>query len=451
MLGFGLDITPSIEVTGVSYVPSAVNFFANLPTQPSAFMKGLYNDFFINEAANLALHDFVYINGAEYEDNLRVNLANPGVFTKTPVSTPIFDKYVGIKDDASGTTGYNTGFVPSTDGVNVGLNDACWWVWFEPNRVINSGAMFGAANAGEHGSIRMTASDAISPFTNIATVDPFKAQLNPSLTSIELQGLYSLVWNYPTLTLYHNGVSIATGSKALCTDVVTFAVGELFQNLNGTKTSSCQGDIFAFGAGSSAINQVSLYNDLLAIHDTLPVWSFYGDSVTQGYLLPSPRTQCWPTLLCNGRGKAPFNNGVPNATIASFNATNMPLRGSTNPDYRIFLAWGLNDCVAYSTATYSAYLQGEIDEALATGLTANQIVIITGTCTDPLGSQGFNTTNYLTYVAAASAVATTNGCQQFDLTTLGSTVANGEMAADGVHLSETGAIKAANELIANVA
>lgn len=433
------------------YDPAAINFFSNLPTQPSAFMKGLYNDLFINDAANLLLSDIYYINGAEYEDNLRVNLANPGTFTKTPISTPVFDKYVGIKDDASGTTGYNTGFIPSSSAVNVGLNDACWWIWIEPNRVINSGAMFGAANAGEAGSIRMSASDAIAPFTNIATVDPFKAQLNPSLTSIELQGLYSLVWNFPTMTLYHNGVSVATGNKLLCTDVVTHAVYELSQNFNGTKTSSCQGNVFAMGAGSSSMNQVNLYNNLLAMHDALPVWAGYGDSITYGYLLPSPSTQNWLTLLCNGRGKSPFNNGVPNATIASFNATNMPLRSSVNTAYRLFIAWGVNDSVAYNVATYTTYLQGKVDEAIAAGLTANQIVIITGFCTDPLGTGGFNTTAYLPYIAAAKTVATTNNTQQFDLSTLGLTVANGGLLIDGVHPSVAGNIINANYLIANVA
>ena len=432
------------------YDPASKNFFLNLPTQPSAFMKGLYNTFFVNQAANLAISDLCYINGVEYEDNQRINLASPGNFTKTPVSTPLFDKYVGIKDDASGTTGYSLNYIPSSDATNVGLNDACWWIWFEPNRVINSGPMFGAANAGEAGSIRMSASDAIAPFTNIATVDPFKAQLNPSLTSIELQGLYSLVWNFPTMTLYHNGVSVATGNKLLCVDAVTFAIGELFQNFNGTKTSSFQGDVFAFGAGGSAINQVSLYNDLLAVHDTVPVWSFYGDSKTQGYLLPSPRTQCWPTLLCNGKGKAPFNNGVPNATIATFNATNMPLRSSTNSDYRLFLAWGVNDSVAYNVATYTTNLQAKVTEALAAGLTANQIVIITGMCTDPLGTGGFNTTAYLPYITAAKAVATTNSTQQFDLSTLGLTVANGGLMVDGVHETIAGHIAEANYLIANV-
>lgn len=451
MLGFGLDITPSIEVTGVSYVPSAVNFFANLPTQPSAFMKGLYNNLFINDAANLLLSDIYYVNGAEYEDNVRVNLANPGTFTKTPISTPVFDKYVGIKDDASGNTGYNTGFIPSSSAVNVGLNDSCWWVWFEPNRQINSGPMFGAANSGEHGSIRMTASDAISPFTNIATVDPFKAQLNPSLTSTELQGLYSLVWNYPTMSLYHNGVLVATGSKALCEDIVTFAVGELFQNLNGTKTSSCQGNIFAMGAGSSAMNQVNLYNNLLAMHDTLPVWAGYGDSIMYGYLLPNPKEDNWLTLLCNGKSKSPFNNGVPNATIATFDATNMPLRSSVNTAYRLFIAWGVNDSVAYNVATYTTKLQAKVDEALASGLTANQIVIITGYCTDPTGTGGFNTTAYLPYITAAKAVATTNNTQQFDLSTLGLTVANGGLLIDGVHPSVAGNVINANYLIANVA
>lgn len=433
-----------------TYDPAAVGFFSVLPTQPSAFMKGLYNDFFISQAANLAVSDLCYINGAEYEDNVRVNLASPGNFTKTPVSTPLFDKYVGIKDDASGTTCYKTGYIPSSSATHVGLNNACWWVWFEPNRVINSGPMFGAANSGEHGSIRMTASNVISPFTNIATVDPFKAQLNPSLTSTQLQGLYSLVWNYPTMTLYHNGVSVATGTKSLCTDIVTKEVYELAQNLNGTKTSSCQGDIFAFGAGDSSINQVDLYNGLLAIHDTLPVWSFYGDSKTQGYLLPDPRTQCWPTLLCNGKNKAPFNNGVPNATIASFDATNMPLRSSTNPNYRLFLSWGPNDSVAYNVATYTTKLQAKVTEALASGLTANQIVIITGMCTDPLGTGGFNTTAYLPYITAAKSVATTNNTQQFDLSTLGLTIANGGLMIDGVHETIAGHIAIADYLIANV-
>lgn len=452
------SIIGSVASSISSYTPTAKTFFAQLTTAPSSFMKSLYNTLFINDAANIASSDTYYVNWVEHEDNTLVNLANPGTYTKTAVGAPVFNKHIGVQSFNGVDGAYNWNFIPSSNGVKFGLNDCCLWVWLQSDRVLTIPNILGCANVGETGSIRLFPYN-FPPKTVYGTTDPFKNGSSQAVyTDLQIQDLWSFTWNGVSFKLYHNGVLKETVAGSTALSAVTFSFHELAQNLAGTLSTRYSANIGAIGVGKSTMNQLNLYNNLKTFNDALPVWSFYGDSITSGYIdgasMPFTyisRADRWPTLLSVNKGFEPFNQGVPSATIASFLASGVQIRKPSNTNQRIFLSYGVNDSangVGY-VPTYKANYQTLIDMVKAVGWTNTQIVIVAG---EYVVGPNIDVTNYVNnFIPAAQEIAANNtGIQQFNCYPLAYALTQSPAIGHGLHPTAAGCVTKANYLIANV-
>ncbi len=412
----------------VNYNKKSKKLFKHLPINPSKFTKKIYDKIYSKFAGIMKLHDIYYLNGCDHEENLVMNLASPGNFTKTPIGgTRQFNKFIGVRSLYAG--GYDWNFTPSTDGVNVKQNNCCYWVYIHSDRIFGW-PIFGAANAGEHGSIRMTLGD-LPPVAMIVTLDPWNAQLDVPVDINNIAGWWSTTWDGTNYVLRHGLDIVASGVKTTPADV-NFSITELTQTVAGVQSGYYNANLFAIGACAGNTPQDKVFRSIDSAYRSMKIWTFMGDSTFFGFGLTNTILDSVCNKLSKLRGFTQFNQGVPNATVASFLASRVEIRKPVNSNERIFNNWLINDAVIGSTTTtqFKIDYQTVIDMEKAAGFTSKQIIIITGQKID-LGP-AYNA-NYELFKIAAKEIATANGCQQFDLSGL-----DYELQPDATHQTDAG-------------
>lgn len=259
MRGVGIGISPVFNRSIDGYDPSAIDFFSYLPTQPDDAQKSRYNNVFISAKAgsnNLALHDRWYIRAAQHEDNAFVSLANPSSAVTTKIGAPTFAQYLGFTGGAGKALNWN--WVPSTQGVNYTLNNACFWILSNTNENTLEYDI-GAADGG------FAVSVSAAQLRNGGSTQAFVNDITSRSVAVgNSLGLFAFVRKPGNVfQTWHNGVKIdETTTNA--TSLTAFTFYELALNFGGVLTLPSARQIAASGAGSGNINQVELYNTMIS-------------------------------------------------------------------------------------------------------------------------------------------------------------------------------------------
>lgn len=209
-------------------------------------------------------------------------------------------------------------------------------------------------------------------------------------------------------------------------------------NPTPTPVAYCDGTISTFFAGNTMADsyhadfKTIMYNFNKRMKRTQRVAYFYGDSITDGSNSTTPyQTHRWTYLLSQALGLSEVNYGqggrvliestpAPYPPSMYVNSTTI-VPPKTVDDTYIGIAYGVNDArylidlsyTNYTTALFTSQLQTIIDNVLAQGWSASDIVLITGYRTS-----GTFTAQYANLVAATISVGGSNGCQVIDLSGL---------------------------------
>lgn len=116
--------------SGTRYAPETVAYLAALSVQPNA-LRALVIDTYIRgliAAGIWPLLDLLYLLAAHDEQAARVNAKSPGNFTASKSNSPTFVTDRGYTGDGA-TSRLQTGYTPSTNGVQFLRDSASVWVW----------------------------------------------------------------------------------------------------------------------------------------------------------------------------------------------------------------------------------------------------------------------------------------------------------------------------------
>jgi hypothetical protein len=417
-----------------AYTAGAQAYFAALPTQPDARVKLAYDNLWRNYNNVMSLHDLMYINVAQYEDNKRTNLILPGSYYQSKISSPVFFQMNGVSQVGT-LNGYNSGFVPSVDCSNFTLTDCCFWVYNGSGKTGASRTMAGCSVLGEGGQVTAGFDEAAPAFNG--GINAYNFANSGMSGQNDYYGLWSLVRSGNNVKVYHNGVQVING-----TDTPLFlpdhSFCELVNNRGGTIVSGYTGRLYASGWCKGTTSQTDLYAMLQNYFGDLPVYHFYGDSEFTGYALTNPQTESIPYLLSTGKGCFQFNNAIASKTVKNFIDSGVKIEKS-NSNTRIFFDWYLNDCSVLTTSDFKIYYRLAVDMAIASGCPASRIYII-----KRWYQTNIPAVNTAPFTLAAQEVADEYGITTFDLYSLGY-----ELQPDNLHPTAAGCVTAANYLIAN--
>lgn len=250
---------------GASYDADASTLFAAMSSQPDATRKALINTTILalKSAGIWTLLDECWFMAAH--DSQAGLLGWKRYKNLTAVNAPTFTTDRGFA--GNGTTSYlNTGFVPSTDGVQYALNDASLGTYSRTN-VGGSMADIGARNSGE----------ALQVLISSRLGDKYMARLNVSSAVVSLgsstdsRGLF--VGRRPASNSQRhllNGVDVA-GDAIASTGVPTRALYIGAFNDNGTANlfGTRQYAFGMVGASMSAQQQADLFTIVEAYLDAI--------------------------------------------------------------------------------------------------------------------------------------------------------------------------------------
>lgn len=265
---------PVIGISGVqlaggggapSYDADAVTLFAAMSSQPDSTRKQLISDTIaslksagiwakLDECWFLAAHDSqaALLGWKRYKDC-------------TAVNAPTFTTDRGYA--GNGTTSYlNTGFVPSTHGVQYTLNDASFGVYSRTNANATSSADMGAQAS--------SSSNRAILFIRNGNEAAYRVNQNAAQSGVantDSSGLWVARRTASNaISQYHNGASFATSATA-STGRPAVAMFIAAQNNNGTPSQfSTRQYAFAFvGASMSAGQQSSLFTIVESYLDSI--------------------------------------------------------------------------------------------------------------------------------------------------------------------------------------
>lgn len=131
---------------GISYDPAALALFAAMTTPPPAFLKAAYNAAIVSlKSAGLwtTKLDVLYKANVHTAQAANLNWLNPAAFNLTVgAGAPIFAPYLGYK--GNGTSDYlSTGYNPSTNAVNLSLNNVCAFAHSGEELRLNASSIMG--------------------------------------------------------------------------------------------------------------------------------------------------------------------------------------------------------------------------------------------------------------------------------------------------------------------
>lgn len=227
-------------------------------TLPSDAQKVKQNQLIINlKAANIwDSLDILYVfatNGSS--DFATINWKAPSSYQITKVNSPTHTSNVGYV--FNGTTQYlNTGWIPSTNGVNFTLNESGGFVNEQVNLGVNTTAIFGAANSGVVNRILLNPRNASN--TSSYSVNDNTGSVPANANSV---GFYHILRTAASgagsKQLYKDGVSLSSLDLA-STGLASVAVYIGAYNLQGTGASQYRAStVGVFGAGASLTGKES--------------------------------------------------------------------------------------------------------------------------------------------------------------------------------------------------
>lgn len=419
--GRGIGISPFLQRSGkVVYSPGATAFFAQLPTQPNTYVKSIYNTLFLSGMVDKG--DRFYIRGSQYQDNALVSLANPTSTITSLISSPTWFQYMGFTGATSSALNWN--FTPSTDAVQFTQNAGAVFIWCMTDLISNNAAL-GVANAGEDHGILIKPK--LAPDIVFAALNSNGSYSSGSGNSYSV-GLITVVrTDSTTFKIYKNITLIRTVTGDSSRTLSAFSMYELAFNVAGVLNTPYLGEIYASGIGNWLESDIpSLYSAINNFQAAMPINTGIGDSIIYGY--PNTNATSWFNLLATYQNKAPRNMGVNGQSVTVFNASGVPIPKYIGGSQQFWTDYLANDSLAgpSGVAAYSTQLGIFIDNVVAAGWPISKIKAISNLNFID-GSQGYSRADMTTYSDAAKIVYATKGVQNFDLSGLTYTT------ADGIH------------------
>lgn len=240
------------------YDPAAEVLFAAMSVQPDSTRRQVINTAIssLKNEGIWSLLDELWFLAAH--DAQAARLGWKRYRDITLISTPTFTTDRGYAGNGS-TTGLNTNYVPSTDGVNYTLNDASYGVYSRTNNAAN------VRDIGARTASNNRQSNIIARWTD----NRFYPKTNTNLASThtgaivsDSLGLFTARRTSSTAaTGWKNGVNVYTGSFS-SSNVPEYAFYICGTNNAGTLTTpTTRQYAFAYvGASLSTSQQLSLYN-----------------------------------------------------------------------------------------------------------------------------------------------------------------------------------------------
>lgn len=419
-----------------SYSEDALLFFAQLPTQPDANVKSAYNNIFVDYETELALMDIFYWNLSPYEDNKRTTIVNPSLYYQSIIGTPVFKPWKGVYGAAA--SAYDSGFIPSTHGVNYTLSAASFWFYIAKRRVFeNNKYLMGCSVAGEAG-LAGARFDTNNP-SLFAGVNTYQ-ELNGSMSGqADYWGLWHVKLEGGSLKVYHNGVEKQTLVKAAVA-LPNCSMYECALNLAGVLTSPSTSFILSSGMGAASIDEVNLYELHEDMIGDLPLYKWYGDSIFEGYGITDEEDTV-PYLVSENFERHAYNKAISGTTCKNLVDSGETIARTNNTEDLVFIDFIVNDAIAaLGAVTFTADCTTLINRVVAAGCPVERIYWVIPYITD-----GATLAAWGDYKTALIALAASLG---FNLINMSAVPYDLDMA--GLHPTEAGSITMANYIIANI-
>jgi hypothetical protein len=119
-----------MTMNDVGYDAASLAIFASFDVAPTEARKAAINTLVVALKASYVWDslDLLYVLAAADAQAARINWKNPGVKTASAVNAPTFNADRGYTGDGSSSR-LDTGWTPSTEGVNYTQDSASMWVW----------------------------------------------------------------------------------------------------------------------------------------------------------------------------------------------------------------------------------------------------------------------------------------------------------------------------------
>lgn len=258
--------SPTISFTTASSFQTAETtaLLAQMTTQPNAARKSRIDALIVGLKTDgiWSKLDALWVMAAHDAQAARLNWMNPTGTTLTEVNSPAFDIDQGYTGDGTSAR-LDTGYIPSTDGVNLTQNSGCFGVWVNKAGSSAFTAYGGARNENGGGTFSITS------VTRAANGSGWYAYLNndssvtATTASENATGLLCVNRDTTTLAAHRNSTEEASASKS-STYNLPRQLRLLAEDNRGTIGSHSDGQIsFSWVGGSlTATERSNLYTRL---------------------------------------------------------------------------------------------------------------------------------------------------------------------------------------------
>lgn len=250
---------------GVGYGAEAKTLFRNMTSPADSGRKRIINNLIkrLKGDGTWGLLDVFWVMASHNQQASRLNWKTPGTYTLTETNAPTWTLDKGYTGNGSNMY-LNTGFTPSTNGVNFIQNSAALGAYSRSD-------VAGAA-AYDMGSNTPTPTR-FSTLNIRWSDDTFQSNINDDLSmsssNTTTLGLYSTVRTSSTATAqYKNGVSAATGSDT-SVGLPASAAYIICRNNDGTAAGFTSKQYAMAYIGSGSINQLLLFNAIEEYMDAI--------------------------------------------------------------------------------------------------------------------------------------------------------------------------------------
>lgn len=241
-----------------------------LASLPSVSQRLKQNSFFINLqnicGECLSELDLLYVFATDGDrDFAKINWVSPGAFTPSESGTVTFPTNGGF--NGNGTNSYlNTGYTPSTHGVNYLVNDACAFCYINNDISSNAKSDFGANSGGSDPGILLNARTAVNAH-QFRINEPTAINRGSGVSSI---GFYQIQKTATVAKLFKNGAQVGSDQTFTATGVPNRFITIFANNNNGTIQSFSNRQMGIFGLGASLSGKES---------DLYTAWNSYFTSL----------------------------------------------------------------------------------------------------------------------------------------------------------------------------
>lgn len=244
------------------YEGESLSLFSAMTTQPNDTRKRAINKFIkrLKDNGTWNLLDTLWVMAAHDQQASRLNWKSPGTYTLTEVNSPTWTLDQGYTGNGSSMY-LDTGFNPSSNGVNFILNSGCLSVYCRTN--VSESLNMAGSNDGTQ-AILISGRNA----TNTAT-GRVNCNTNASAASTDSRGFWSVVRTASNAqAIFKNGSSVVTDGTA-SSAIPNLALYILAINSSGSPAQYGTRQLSVAGVGSGSISQSDFSNAIEEYMDAI--------------------------------------------------------------------------------------------------------------------------------------------------------------------------------------